>query len=150
MSRCSIVSCKRGGRVKKLIVRLDEDYIVFRGGEHEAASAHLTGRLLLCLSEPLNIKHLRLHLTGISRVWLVYCFPVAGQQRNKNTNVAAGISLRHPLAEVARIGARNPSTKRLGVFANRARPRRRPYVPETTSILSTSSSMDRCQRVSRG
>lgn len=49
--------------------RLDEDYIVFRGSEHEAASAHLSGRLLLCLSEPLNIKHLRLHLTGISRVW---------------------------------------------------------------------------------
>lgn len=54
---------------ERLIVRLDEDYIVFRGGEDEAASAHLTGRLLLCLSEPLNIKHLRLHLTGISRVW---------------------------------------------------------------------------------
>ncbi|PWY78327.1 putative HECT-type ubiquitin ligase-interacting protein cred [Aspergillus heteromorphus CBS 117.55] len=49
-------------------IRLDEDYIVFRGGEEEAASAHLSGKLILCLSEPLSIKHIRLHLTGISRV----------------------------------------------------------------------------------
>lgn len=49
--------------------RLDEDYIVFRGAEQEAASAHLSGKLILCLSEPLSIKHIRLHLTGISRVW---------------------------------------------------------------------------------
>ncbi|KAE8145116.1 putative HECT-type ubiquitin ligase-interacting protein cred [Aspergillus avenaceus] len=49
-------------------IRLDEDYIVFRGGEQEAASAHLSGKLLLCLSEPLSMKHIRLHLTGISRV----------------------------------------------------------------------------------
>jgi hypothetical protein len=51
--------------------RLNEDYIVFRGGEHEAASAHLRGTLILCLSEPLTIKHLRLELTGMSRVWYV-------------------------------------------------------------------------------
>ncbi|KAL4892786.1 hypothetical protein BDV59DRAFT_208186 [Aspergillus ambiguus] len=49
-------------------IRLDEDYIVFRGGEQEAASAHLSGKLILCLSEPLSMKHIRLHLTGISRV----------------------------------------------------------------------------------
>ncbi|KAA8644362.1 hypothetical protein EYZ11_001385 [Aspergillus tanneri] len=49
-------------------IRLDEDYIVFRGGEQEAASAHLSGKLILCLSEPLSVKHIRLHLTGISRV----------------------------------------------------------------------------------
>ncbi|KAJ5435089.1 Immunoglobulin E-set [Penicillium cf. griseofulvum] len=49
-------------------IRLNDDYIVFRGGEHEAASAHLRGTLILCLSEPLTIKHLRLQLTGMSRV----------------------------------------------------------------------------------
>ncbi|KAJ6095729.1 HECT-type ubiquitin ligase-interacting protein creD [Penicillium sp. IBT 16267x] len=49
-------------------IRLNEDYIVFRGGEHEAASAHLKGTLVLCLSEPLAIKHIRLELTGMSRV----------------------------------------------------------------------------------
>ncbi|CAG7920099.1 unnamed protein product [Penicillium olsonii] len=52
-------------------IRLNDEYIVFRGGEHEAASAHLRGTLILCLSEPLTIKHLRLQLTGMSRVWYV-------------------------------------------------------------------------------
>jgi hypothetical protein len=47
---------------------LNDDYIVFRGNEHEAASAHLKGTLVLCLSEPLAIKHIRLQLTGMSRV----------------------------------------------------------------------------------
>lgn len=50
---------------------LNDDYIVFRGGEHESASAHLKGTLVLCLSEPLAIKHIRLELTGMSRVWYV-------------------------------------------------------------------------------
>jgi hypothetical protein len=36
--------------------------------EHEAASAHLRGTLILCLSEPLTIKHLRLQLTGMSHI----------------------------------------------------------------------------------
>ncbi|KAJ5081647.1 hypothetical protein NUU61_009911 [Penicillium alfredii] len=49
-------------------IRLNDDYIVFRGSEHEAASALLKGTLVLCLSEPLAIKHLRLELTGMSRV----------------------------------------------------------------------------------
>lgn len=49
-------------------IRLNDDYIVFRGNEHEAASAHLKGTLVLCLSEPLAIKHIRLQLTGMSRV----------------------------------------------------------------------------------
>jgi hypothetical protein len=31
----------------------------------------LKGTLLLCLSEPLAVKHIRLQLTGMSRVWYV-------------------------------------------------------------------------------
>ncbi|KAJ5773226.1 Immunoglobulin E-set [Penicillium paradoxum] len=49
-------------------IRLNDEYVVFRGGEHEAASAHLRGTVVLCLSEPLTIKHLKLQLTGMSRV----------------------------------------------------------------------------------
>src|ERR1700761_7490607 len=60
--------------------RLNEDYIVFRGGEHEAASAHLKGTLVLCLSEPLAIKHIRLELTGMSRVWYVHQMPCGRKQ----------------------------------------------------------------------
>ncbi|KAI5309175.1 hypothetical protein KEM55_003877 [Ascosphaera atra] len=49
-------------------IRLDDSYVVFRGNDQEAASAHLQGTLVLCLNEPLTIKHLRLSLTGMSRV----------------------------------------------------------------------------------
>ncbi|KAJ9219765.1 hypothetical protein DTO169C6_7932 [Paecilomyces variotii] len=53
-------------------IRLDDPYIVFRGGEDEAASAHLCGTVVLCITEPLTIKHLKLHLTGMSRIcWQV-------------------------------------------------------------------------------
>lgn len=53
-------------------IRLDNDYIIFRGGEHEAASAQMQGSVVLCLTEPLSIKHLKLTLTGITRMsWQV-------------------------------------------------------------------------------
>lgn len=62
--------------------RLNDDYIVFRGGEEEAASTHLKGTLVLCLSEPLSIKHLKLHLRGMSRVcWLFPSSSTAGGRR---------------------------------------------------------------------
>ncbi|RJE19350.1 hypothetical protein PHISCL_08322 [Aspergillus sclerotialis] len=49
-------------------IRLNDSYIVFRGTEEEAASAHLKGTLVLCLTEPISIKYLKLRLTGMSRV----------------------------------------------------------------------------------
>ena len=53
-------------------IRLDNDYIIFRGGEHEAASARISGSVVLCLTEPLAIKHIRLTLMGITRMsWQV-------------------------------------------------------------------------------
>ncbi|KAL4942994.1 HECT-type ubiquitin ligase-interacting protein cred [Aspergillus oleicola] len=64
-------------------IRLDEDYIVFRGGEQEAASAHLSGKLILCVSEPISHKHIRLHLTGISRVcWHLPSSSAGGGRKN--------------------------------------------------------------------
>ncbi|KAJ6151891.1 Arrestin-like N-terminal [Penicillium chrysogenum] len=64
-------------------IRLNDEYIVFRGGEHEAASAHLRGTLILCLSEPLTIKHLRLQLTGMSRVcWHLPSSAAAGGRKS--------------------------------------------------------------------
>ncbi|KKY17494.1 putative carbon catabolite repression protein [Phaeomoniella chlamydospora] len=49
-------------------IRLDSPYVVFRGGESEAASAHLKGSVVCCVTEPLTVKHFRLTLNGISRV----------------------------------------------------------------------------------
>lgn len=64
-------------------IRLNDDYIVFRGSEHESASAHLKGTLVLCLSEPLAIKHLRLQLTGMSRVcWHLPSSSTAGGRKS--------------------------------------------------------------------
>ncbi|KAJ5089910.1 HECT-type ubiquitin ligase-interacting protein creD [Penicillium argentinense] len=64
-------------------IRLNDDYIVFRGSEHEAASAHLKGTLVLCLSEPLAIKHIRLQLTGMSRVcWHLPSSSTAGGRKS--------------------------------------------------------------------
>lgn len=51
--------------VKYFDIRLDNDYIVFRGGEDEAASAQLSGSLVLCLTEPMTISHVDLTLSGI-------------------------------------------------------------------------------------
>jgi hypothetical protein len=67
---------------------LNDEYIVFRGGEHEAASAHLKGTLVLCLSEPLTIKHIRLQLTGMSRVW--YVNPSSAARRCRKTPRSQG------------------------------------------------------------
>ena len=51
------------------IHRLEGDpFVCFRGAESEAGSAFLKGNVILCLTEPLTIKHFRLRLDGISRV----------------------------------------------------------------------------------
>ncbi|PGH11064.1 hypothetical protein AJ79_05106 [Helicocarpus griseus UAMH5409] len=65
-------------QAKYFDIRLDDDYIVFRGSEDEAASTILKGKVVLCLSEPLTIKYLRLHLCGMSRVLLQ---PAAGNRK---------------------------------------------------------------------
>lgn len=53
------------GGVKLFEIRLDNEYIVFRGNEDEAGSARLAGQLVLVLSEPLTITHINLTLSGI-------------------------------------------------------------------------------------
>ncbi|KAK2813545.1 hypothetical protein FQN49_008292, partial [Arthroderma sp. PD_2] len=64
-------------------IRLDDPYVIFRGNEEESASAHLKGTLVLCLSEPLTIKHLRLHLTGMSRIsWPFLIGAVPGAKKH--------------------------------------------------------------------
>lgn len=54
--------------VKLFQIRLDRDYVVFRGGEDEAGSAQLSGQLALCLTEPLTITHITLTFDGIARI----------------------------------------------------------------------------------
>ncbi|KAI0477416.1 arrestin [Xylariaceae sp. FL0804] len=52
-------------------IRLDSDFIVFRGGDHEASGQLLKGVLVLCLREHLKVEDVHLRLTGNCRVaWL--------------------------------------------------------------------------------
>lgn len=51
--------------IKLFEIRLDNDYIVFRGGEDEAGSARLAGELTLCVTDPLTITGINLTLSGI-------------------------------------------------------------------------------------
>jgi len=51
--------------VKLFDIRLDNEYIVFRGSEEEAGSAQLAGQLVLALTEPLTTTGITLTLSGI-------------------------------------------------------------------------------------
>lgn len=59
--------------VKHFDIRLDNDFIIFRGNEDESASAQLAGSVVLCLTEPLNVSHVQLTLSGI--VHMSYALP---------------------------------------------------------------------------
>ncbi|KAH8666723.1 arrestin domain-containing protein [Xylariales sp. PMI_506] len=49
-------------------VRLDNDFIVFRGGEHEASGQLLKGVVVLCLRESLRVEDIHLRLVGNCRI----------------------------------------------------------------------------------
>lgn len=55
--------------VKLFEIRLDNDYIVFRGGSDEAGSARLAGELALCLTDAMAITGITLTLSGIVHMW---------------------------------------------------------------------------------
>ncbi|KAI0898864.1 hypothetical protein F4806DRAFT_486266 [Annulohypoxylon nitens] len=49
-------------------IRLENDFIVLRGNEHEASGQLLKGVLVLCLREPLKVEDVHLRLMGSCRV----------------------------------------------------------------------------------
>ncbi|KAJ0380906.1 hypothetical protein COL26b_000746 [Colletotrichum chrysophilum] len=49
-------------------IRLDNDFVVFRGGEDESAGQILKGVVVLCLPTPLKIEDVHLRLTGTLRL----------------------------------------------------------------------------------
>ncbi|KAI8631131.1 arrestin [Xylariaceae sp. FL1651] len=52
-------------------IRLDNEFIVFRGNEHEASGQLLKGVVVLCLKESLKVEDVHLRLTGHCRIaWL--------------------------------------------------------------------------------
>ncbi|KAL4862190.1 hypothetical protein BDV12DRAFT_179121 [Aspergillus spectabilis] len=53
-----------------LHVELDKDCVVFQGSEQEALAVYLSGQLTFRFNEPLVVKHIRLHFSGVRRVSL--------------------------------------------------------------------------------
>lgn len=49
-------------------IRLENDFIVFRGSEHESAGQLIKGVVVLCLSQPLKCEQIKLRLTGTLRL----------------------------------------------------------------------------------
>ncbi|KAJ4293733.1 hypothetical protein N0V88_005241 [Collariella sp. IMI 366227] len=52
------------GRYTLFEVRLENDFIVFRGNDHEATGQLLKGTVVLCLSSPLKVEDIHLKLIG--------------------------------------------------------------------------------------
>ncbi|KHO01720.1 arrestin domain-containing protein [Metarhizium album ARSEF 1941] len=48
-------------------IRLDQDFIVFRGNDHESSGQLLKGVVVLCISSPLRIEDVHLRLVGTLR-----------------------------------------------------------------------------------
>ncbi|KAK3173918.1 hypothetical protein K4F52_010369, partial [Lecanicillium sp. MT-2017a] len=49
-------------------IRLDQDFVVFRGSDHESAGQVLKGVVVLRLAEALRIEDITLRLTGTRRM----------------------------------------------------------------------------------
>lgn len=65
-------------------IRLDNDFIVFRGSDHESAGQTLKGSVVLCLSSPLKVEDVHLRLTGELRfTWDVSKSAASGLSTSK-------------------------------------------------------------------
>ncbi|TDZ17021.1 putative HECT-type ubiquitin ligase-interacting protein creD [Colletotrichum orbiculare MAFF 240422] len=72
-------------------IRLDNDFMVFRGGEDESAGQILKGQVVLCLPTPLKIEDVHLRLTGNLRLTWDYsksaASGVSSQKVDKTTTL---------------------------------------------------------------
>ncbi|KAK3186277.1 hypothetical protein K4F52_005041 [Lecanicillium sp. MT-2017a] len=72
-------------------IRLEQDFIVFRGSDHESAGQILKGVIVLCLGQPLRIEDIHLRLTGTHRIsWAdpkTSTPAMAGQKVDKTTSL---------------------------------------------------------------
>lgn len=56
-------------RITDTASRLENDFIVFRGHEHESAAQLLKGTVVLCLPTALKVEDVHLRLTGTLHYW---------------------------------------------------------------------------------
>lgn len=72
-------------------IRLDSDFVVFRGNEHESSGQLLKGTVVLCLPSPLRVEDIHLRLTGTLRMsWTdskVTPTGISNQKVDKNSTI---------------------------------------------------------------
>ncbi|KAK0707561.1 hypothetical protein B0H67DRAFT_497009 [Lasiosphaeris hirsuta] len=98
-------------------IRLDNDFLVFRGSEHESSGQLLKGTLVLCLSSPLKIEDIHLRLTGeLHFGWTdsrVTPTGISNQKVDKTTTIFA-----HRWKPFAGIGAQDSTSLSSTAVAN--------------------------------
>ncbi|KAL2161978.1 hypothetical protein VTH06DRAFT_7763 [Thermothelomyces fergusii] len=91
-------------------IRLENDFIVFRGSEHEAAPQLLKGTVVLCLSQPLRIEDVHLKLIGTAHyAWTdakVTATGISTSKVDKTTQI-----WEHKWPPLAGIGAEDPADR---------------------------------------
>ncbi|KAL2264865.1 hypothetical protein VTJ83DRAFT_7375 [Remersonia thermophila] len=91
-------------------IRLDNDFVVFRGDEHEAAAQLLKGTLVLCISSPLKVESIQLKLTGTARyVWTDTKVTPSGMSSHKTDKTVTILEHRWP--PFAGVGAPDPEDR---------------------------------------
>ncbi|KAK3331979.1 hypothetical protein B0T19DRAFT_90545 [Cercophora scortea] len=85
-------------------IRLDDDFIVLRGSEHESSGQLLKGTVVLCLISPLKIEDVHLRLTGtMQKGWIDSRVTTTGVSNHKVDKVTQIFS--HRWAPFAGVGA---------------------------------------------
>jgi len=69
--------------------RLDNDFIVFRGNDHEASGQLLKGTVVLCLSSPLKLEDIHLRLIGTAHYSFVAKPPPRTRSRTRTDLLAS-------------------------------------------------------------
>ncbi|KAI1435421.1 arrestin domain-containing protein [Xylaria sp. CBS 124048] len=73
-------------------IRLENDFIVFRGGENEASSQLLKGVVVLCIKEPTKVEDVHLRLTGQCRItWFDGRYTPSNQKVDRTTFILKNV-----------------------------------------------------------
>ncbi|KAL2126539.1 hypothetical protein VTI74DRAFT_714 [Chaetomium olivicolor] len=97
------------GKCTLFEIRLENDFIVFRGNDHEASGQILKGTVVLCLSSPLKIEDIHLKLIGSAHyVWTDAKVTATGISTHKVDKTVQFMDHRWPPFEG--IGAPDPTT----------------------------------------
>ncbi|KAG7286103.1 hypothetical protein NEMBOFW57_008406 [Staphylotrichum longicolle] len=81
------------GRCTLFEIRLENDFIVFRGNDHEASGQLLKGTLVLCLSSALRVEDIHLKLMGTAHYTYASRPHCAAKRRDPSRQQTKGVTL---------------------------------------------------------